>query len=100
MFTAYCGACHGLSGRGNGPAAPALKTAPADLTLLTSKNGGQFPELQVAQAIKGDWVTTAHGSKEMPVWGPVFLYLAHHDPAVMQLRVHNLTKYVQSIQQK
>ena len=100
MFKAYCASCHGQDGKGDGPAAPALKAFPANLTLLAAKNAGTFPELQVAQAIKGDWMTAAHGSKEMPVWGPVFLYLAHHDPAVAQLRVRNLTKYVESIQQK
>lgn len=100
MFKAYCASCHGEDGKGDGPAAPALKTAPSNLTQLASKNGGKFPEVQVAQAIKGDSMTVAHGSKQMPVWGPVFLYLAHHDPAVAQLRVRNLTKYVESIQQK
>ena len=100
MFKAYCASCHGQDGKGDGPAAPALKTPPANLTQLAAKNSGTFPELQVAQTIKGDWMTAAHGSKEMPVWGPVFLYLAHHDPAVAQLRVRNLTKYVESIQQK
>lgn len=100
MFKAYCASCHGQSAQGDGPAAPALKTPPANLTQLTAKNAGKFPELQVAQAIKGDATIAAHGSKEMPVWGPVFLYLGHHDPAVMQLRVRNLTKYIESIQQK
>jgi mono/diheme cytochrome c family protein len=100
MFDAYCASCHGQGGIGNGPAAPALKTPPTDLTKLAAMNGGKFPELQVSQSIKGDTTTTAHGSKEMPVWGPVFLYLGHHDPSVMQLRVRNLTKYVESLQQK
>jgi len=100
MFHAYCASCHGQSGQGNGPAAPAMKTPPANLTLLAAKNGGKFPELEVAQAIKGDSMTAAHGSKEMPVWGPVFLYLGHHDQAVMQLRVRNLTKYLDSLQQR
>jgi len=100
MYDAYCASCHGQGGIGNGPAAPALKTPPTDLTQLAAKNGGKFPEVQVAQAIKGDSMTTAHGSKEMPVWGPVFSYLGHHDQAVIQLRVHNLTKYVESMQQK
>jgi mono/diheme cytochrome c family protein len=100
MFNAYCASCHGRDGKGDGPAALALKRFPSNLTLLAATNGGRFPELQVAQAIKGDWITTAHGSQEMPVWGPVFLYLAHHDPAVAQLRVRNLTKFVESMQQK
>ena len=42
----------------------------------------------------------AHGSKEMPVWGPVFLNMAQHGPAVMQLRIRNLTRYVESMQQQ
>ncbi len=100
MFHAYCASCHGNDGKGDGPAAPALKNLPADLTHLAAKNSARFPELQVAQAIRGDWMTTAHGNKEMPVWGPVFLYLAHHDPAIAQLRVRNLTKYVESMQKK
>jgi mono/diheme cytochrome c family protein len=28
MFTSYCAACHGAEGKGNGPAAEALKTPP------------------------------------------------------------------------
>ena len=31
-FMAYCAVCHGADGRGNGPAAPALKTPVPDLT--------------------------------------------------------------------
>jgi hypothetical protein len=50
--------------------------------------------------IKGDSMLAAHGSKEMPVWGPVFLHLSGHDTAAMQLRVRNLVKYIQSMQQK
>jgi mono/diheme cytochrome c family protein len=100
MFDAYCASCHGQGGIGNGPAAAALKSAPTNLTKLAATNGGTFPASRVAEAIKGDWMTAAHGSKEMPVWGPVFLYLGQHDPAAMQLRIRNLTKYVESMQQK
>lgn len=100
MYDAYCASCHGQGGKGNGPAAPALKVAPTDLTQLAAKNGGTFPENHVAQIIKGDSMMAAHGSKEMPVWGPVFLNLAQDDPALMQLRVRNLAKYLASMQQK
>ena len=100
MFDAYCAACHGQSGIGNGPAAAALKTPPTNLTKLAAGNGGTFPASHVAATITGDQMTAAHGSKEMPVWGPVFLYLEQHDPAAAQLRVRNLTKYVESLQQK
>jgi mono/diheme cytochrome c family protein len=99
MYTAYCASCHGSDGKGNGPAAPALKTPPTDLTQLAAKNGGTFPEAHVAQIIKGDSMTAAHGNKEMPVWGPMFLEMGH-DTAQVQLRISNLTKYLASIQQK
>jgi mono/diheme cytochrome c family protein len=100
MYDAYCASCHGQGGKGNGPAAPALKNVPTDLTQLAAKNGGTYPEAHVAQVIKGDMMMVAHGSKDMPVWGPVFLYLEQHDPALAQLRVRNLTKYIESLQNK
>ena len=100
MYTAYCASCHGADGKGNGPAAGALKTPPTDLTQLAAKNGGKFPDAHIAQIIKGDSMTAAHGNKEMPVWGPVFLQMGQHDTAQEQLRIRNLTKYLGSIQQK
>lgn len=100
MYLAYCASCHGADGKGNGPAAPALKTPPTGLTQLTAKNGGKFPDAHIAQVIKGDVVTAAHGNKEMPVWGPVLFWMGQHDPAQQQLRIRNLTKYIESIQQK
>ena len=54
MYDAYCASCHGQGGKGNGPAAPALKVAPTDMTQLAAKNGGIFPENHVAEVIKGD----------------------------------------------
>jgi mono/diheme cytochrome c family protein len=100
MYLAYCASCHGADGSGDGPAAPALKTPPTDLTQIAAKNGGKFPDAHIVQVIKGDSMTAAHGNKEMPVWGPVFLQIAGHDPAQVQLRIRNLTKYLASIQAK
>src|ERR1043165_4303972 len=70
MFQTYCAVCHGQDGKGAGPAADALKKAPADLTQLTRKNNGKFPEQRVSLVITtGPAEILAHGSKEMPVWG-------------------------------
>jgi mono/diheme cytochrome c family protein len=71
-FQQYCSACHGLSGRGNGPVAPALKIPPADLTRIAQHRGGQFPEADIAAIIDGRTSIEAHGSREMPVWGQRF----------------------------
>ena len=72
MYVAYCASCHGKDGKGDGPAAAALKSVPTDLTQLAAKNGGKFPENHVSQTIKGDSGMPSHGSKDMPVWGPIF----------------------------
>ena len=100
MFNAYCVSCHGRDGKGGGPAASALKVPPPDLTLLSKKNNGKFPSLHVYQVIKGDTAVSAHGSKDMPVWGPVLLSIGRHDEAEMQLRINNLKNYIESIQAK
>jgi len=100
MFTSYCAVCHGTDGKGGGPAAGALKTAPADLTVLSKNNGGKYPELKVSSAIRGTNDLPAHGSKEMPVWGPLFRDISNGHESEVQQRVANLTKYVESLQAK
>lgn len=97
-FKAYCAQCHGVSGRGDGPAAKALKTPPPDLTTLAKRNSGQFPAGAVKQMINGDTMSPAHGSPEMPMWGPVFRSV--ENPSVAELRVTNLVKYIEGIQEK
>jgi mono/diheme cytochrome c family protein len=99
MFREYCAACHGREGRGDGPAAAALKTVPADLTRITARNGGKFPDVKVRRYIEGLDEIPAHGSRDMPVWGQVLRQLPGGEAAA-RIRVESLTKYVQSIQQK
>jgi len=100
MFEAYCAACHGKEGKGDGPVAAALKVPPADLTVLARQNKGKFPSIQVAKSITGEAGISAHGSKEMPIWGPVFMSLSHQHESEVHLRVANLTEYIKSLQQK
>jgi mono/diheme cytochrome c family protein len=100
MYTAYCAACHGTDGKGNGPAANALKNPPANLTTLSSSNGGKFPSMKVAGAIRGDSTISAHGSKEMPVWGSLFWAMSQGHDTEVQQRIANLTQYVESLQAK
>jgi mono/diheme cytochrome c family protein len=100
MYKAYCAVCHGENGKGEGPAASALKVPPSNLTLLGKNNGGKFPSAQVNSAIRGTAHVTAHGSKEMPVWGQLFWDISHGDESQVQLRVRNLTDYIESLQQK
>ena len=90
-----CAACHGRSGKGNGPVASELKTAPPDLTLLAKKNDGAFPARIVEQTIDGRKSLRAHGSSEMPVWGDIFSRL---QPDKAQARIRNIVRYIKSIQ--
>lgn len=99
MFNEYCVACHGKDAKGDGPAAPALKKTPADLTTLTVRNKGKFPELRIYSTIQGDSEMPAHGSRDMPVWGSVFQDASRSNSDV-QMRISNLVAYVKSIQTK
>jgi mono/diheme cytochrome c family protein len=97
-FKAYCSQCHGVDGKGGGPAARALKVPPADLTQIAKRNGGKFDPGKVRNSITGENELPAHGSREMPMWGPV---LRSVDSAtVTDLRVRNLVVYLESLQVK
>jgi len=99
MFEAYCASCHGVDGKGNGPAAPALKKPPTDLTLLAQKNGGKFPGMHVMSSIR-DVTQNVHGSKDMPVWGPILSSVSSNSPTIVTQRISNLTNYIESLQAK
>jgi mono/diheme cytochrome c family protein len=100
MFGEYCAVCHGKDAKGGGPAADALKKRPADLTQLSRKNGGKFPEIHVMTFITGDEVVAAHGSRDMPVWGQLFRSLSPNNPEIVRLRAANLMEYIKSFQAK
>jgi len=95
LFHAYCASCHGAHGKGDGPVATSLKVAPPDLTRLSIK--GQFPSDRVRKTILGDAVANAHGTRDMPIWGPVF-HQIDADVDRGNVRVDNLVKYLESIQ--
>jgi mono/diheme cytochrome c family protein len=100
MYVTYCAVCHGTDGKGGGPAASALKDPPTDLTLLSKNNGGKYPALKVTSSIHGETALPAHGSKEMPVWGALFWNMSGGHEGEVQQRVTNLSKYIESLQEK
>ena len=65
MYVQYCASCHGVTGKGDGPAA-ALSPPPTDLT----KSDLNLAELM--KVIDGRRIVRAHGTAAMPVWGQVF----------------------------
>jgi mono/diheme cytochrome c family protein len=101
LFEFYCATCHGRDGKGAGPAVPALKAPPPDLTTLAVRNGGAFPAARVTAVVTNDTArqTPAHGSNEMPVWGPIFKGLDQND-SMNRLRIENIVRYIEGMQAK
>jgi len=100
MFNSYCAVCHGTDGKGNGPAASAMKTPPTDLTMLAKNSDGKYPAAHVAAVIRGQATTPSHGSQDMPIWGPLFSSISQGHQGQVQQRITNLVSYIESQQAK
>ena len=97
IYLERCASCHGLTGEGDGPVAPALTTPPANLRRLSERFGNPLPEDQVARFIDGRAEVKAHGPRDMPVWGARF-YTETHNESAVRARIAKLVAYLQSIQ--
>ncbi len=103
LYVALCSACHGKSGKGDGPASTALKKEVADLTILSAKNDGEFPFDDVEKSITGKSKIISHGTVDMPIWGHAFegvrpQWKMYRREAMAKQRIHNLTEYISTIQ--
>jgi mono/diheme cytochrome c family protein len=103
MFREYCSVCHGVDAKGNGSlydarsADQSVRVPPADLTVLSARNGREFPAARVRDAIYSKGSIPAHGTPDMPAWGDVF-YNLKSNPKLIEARVRNLTAYIESLQ--
>jgi mono/diheme cytochrome c family protein len=91
LYVHHCATCHGLAGRGDGPAAEALSPRPTDLT----RSSAGLAELM--RVIDGRRTVRAHGSSDMPVWGDVFVAVSRDDDRRQRDALHNvavLAEYV------
>ena len=100
MYRQFCAACHGAHAKGNGPAAPTLKRQPPDLTTLAKRHGGKFPYDYVSSIVQFGPGSSAHGSPDMPTWGPIFQTIDKKDERAVQDRIRNLADYLASQQRK
>ncbi len=100
-FHTKCAVCHGTEGKGDGPMKEALTKAPADLTQIVKRNGGDFPYDKVYEIIDGTEMFPAHGSREMPIWGLEFAEEASGTDAgeLAKSRINALITYLKSIQE-
>jgi mono/diheme cytochrome c family protein len=97
-YKQYCAACHGADAKGNGPVASMLKTPPPDLTTLATRHLGKFPYDYVSNILEFGPGLSAHGSSDMPTWGPTFQYLDKQNERAVQQRINNLCNYLASLQ--
>ncbi len=100
MYQQYCAVCHGTSAKGDGPLASSLKTPPPDLTMLAKNNKGKYPGPHVVSILRFGASAPAHGTVEMPVWGPVLRSLNRFNDQEALQRTNNLSHYLETIQVK
>jgi hypothetical protein len=98
MYASYCAKCHGRDGKGTGSISPTLKRRVTDLSTLAKRNGGVFPAERVKSMLRGDLMVAPHGSRDMPVWGPAFRYMGSGSRAEVDVRIDNLTRYLEALQ--
>lgn len=106
-FIKSCAVCHGADGKGEGAILDFLKKKPSDLTLISKKNGGIFPQALIYEKIRDPQSLRAHGSAEMPVWGAMFSeeimnaygYLDTGRCNAVQGRILELVFYIGNIQE-
>jgi mono/diheme cytochrome c family protein len=99
IYRQFCAACHGADAKGNGPTASRLKTRPPDLTTLAKRHMGKFPYDYVSDILRFGPGLTAHGSSDMPTWGPIFQILDKDNERAVQQRIKNICAYLASLQE-
>ena len=72
LFFNHCAACHGDDAEGTGPVAASMRVTVPNLRSLAQRNGGVFPADAVTAYVDGREIKTAHGDRQMPIWGDVF----------------------------
>ncbi|HET9210570.1 MAG TPA: cytochrome c [Thermoanaerobaculia bacterium] len=100
VYRAYCASCHGVSADGHGPMVEVLKVRPSDLTRISERNDGTFPEGRIAAIIDGRLEVRGHGPGSMPVWGLSFREIGRDSDQETEVRerIKDLVAYLESIQ--
>ena len=68
FFAQNCATCHGADGTGDGPTAKQQVLRLPDLTTLSQRNGGEFPQARAMSYIWGD-PDNDHLARVMPSFG-------------------------------
>lgn len=97
-YLRYCASCYGKTGKGDGPAAMAMKTSPADLTTLAKRHEGKYPRGYVSAVLNFGKSFASHGSEDMPIWGARFRKIDLVRDPLGQQHVADVVAYLESIQ--
>jgi mono/diheme cytochrome c family protein len=104
-YEVACLSCHGIEGRGDGPMAKSLRTAPADLTKISKANNGKFPVRRITEIIDGRAIVAAHGERAMPVWGNRYRQATQSEERSSEIelrarrQINALVRYLETMQQ-
>lgn len=99
LYRVFCVACHGDSGKGDGPLSDTLRPPVPDLTVLSREAGGVFPRDRVLKAIQTGGPTAAHVPGGMPTWSEAFARL-EPSKGTAEKRIQALVDHVESLQAK
>ena len=80
LYFTYCTGCHGVSGKGDGPAAKALPVKPADHT--DTKKMSQYSDEHLFTVISRGGASVGK-SAQMPAWGAVL-----KEPQIHEIIAH------------
>ncbi len=110
-YMSNCGSCHGRDAKGGGPVSAVLTVKPSDLTIISKKFNGEFPQEHVYKIIDGRDIIIPHGDSVMPVWGHRFTVMEYQaadaiaylpqdvdTQALVFGRIISLVGYLESIQ--
>jgi len=102
LYEVYCSACHGLDGHGAGPVQPYITAHAPDLTQISTRNGGKFPQERVFRTVDGQSDSPPPNTRHMPIWG-YDLFTGEGDDETAHQQVldieHRVVAYVESMQE-
>lgn len=102
MYDQLCAVCHGVDGKGDGPAAQALANPVPDFTQLGTGVGGEYSSAQLKHVIAGRSRTVHEGIVGMPLWEVEFQYVhrswnGQPSTSYARAKIHSLAEYVEGL---
>jgi len=97
LYIAYCNFCHGEYG--DASVGDLLKVKPPDLTHISQRRNGVFPDEEIYKIIDGEEaLKTGHGDRDMPIWGETLANSENVDEVMVPKKIYQLIEYLKTIQ--